>query len=288
MGFAFVGSVGVVSHWFHARRSFVNGIVSAGSGIGGLIYSLAVNAMIESLNYPWAMRVLGIVCCIVNLVCGNLLRMPPGSHDHHAEKRNRRSPFNISLLRQPEYLLYLTWGVLSALGYIALLFSLSSYAVAVGLTQHQGSIASALLNLGQGLGRPIVGLLSDPLGRIRVPFVATVIAGILCLALWPFAKSAAVVYFFAIAVGLESGALWAAAAPIAAEIVGLPDLEGALGFFWVILAPPTAVSEAIALQLRDSTSNRYPYLRVQLFAGFMYLGAGAALVVLGMWRVKKK
>ncbi|KAJ5119165.1 major facilitator superfamily domain-containing protein [Penicillium atrosanguineum] len=281
MGFAFVGSVGVVSHWFHKRRSLVNGIVAGGSGIGGLTYSLAVNAMITRLGYPWAMRILGIICFVVNLVCGNLLRLPPNYHP-----KVNQSLMKIGLFKKPEYISYLAWGLFSGLGYIALLFSLSSYAVAVGMTQQTGSIASALLSLGQALGRPLVGILSDHFGRIEVPLYASMLAGLFCLVIWPFSDSTGVLYFFSIIVGLESGTLWAAAAPIAAEIVGLADLSGALGFFWLVLAPPTAVAEPIAVQLRDSTANSYPYLRVQLFTGFMYIGAGLWLICLKVWRAK--
>ncbi|KAJ5804976.1 hypothetical protein N7474_010863 [Penicillium riverlandense] len=282
MGFAFVGSVGVVSHWFHKRRSLVNGIVAAGSGIGGLTYSLAVNAMISSLGYPWAMRILGIICFAINVLCGNLLRLPPSSAPRPGQKL-----MQVQLFRQQNYIFYLLWGICSGLGYIALLFSLSSYAVAVGLTQQQGGLASALLSLGQALGRPMVGRLSDSFGRIEIPLVSSLFCGVLCLVVWPFAASAGVLYFFAIAAGLGAGTLWAAAAPIAVEIVGLEDLAGALGFFWLVLAPPTAVAEPIAVQLRNNVGDAHPYLRVQLFAGFMYLGAGVWLLCLKIWRAKK-
>ncbi|GMG10667.1 unnamed protein product [Aspergillus oryzae] len=168
-----------------------------------------------------------------------------------------------------DYLTLLLWAFLSALGYIALLFSLSSYAVAVGFTHDQASLASALLNLGQAIGRPSVGLLSDYLGRINVASGASALAGILCLVVWVFAESLGVLYFFAIAVGLFAGTLFAAAAPLAAEVVGIEDLSAALGILWFVICPPTTVAEAIAVQLRDSEANAKPYLRVQLFTGMM-------------------
>ena len=39
MGFLFVGSVGIVPQWFTKKRSLANGISTAGSGLGGLMYS---------------------------------------------------------------------------------------------------------------------------------------------------------------------------------------------------------------------------------------------------------
>ncbi|KAI4248125.1 MAG: hypothetical protein L6R40_001214 [Gallowayella cf. fulva] len=66
MGFLFIGSVGVVPQWFTTKRSLANGVATAGSGIGGLMYSLATDAMIQSLGIGWAFRILGILAFTVN------------------------------------------------------------------------------------------------------------------------------------------------------------------------------------------------------------------------------
>ena len=275
MGLCFCGSVGITSHWFKKRRSLVNGIASSGSGIGGLVYSLAVGKMIPEFGYPWAMRTLGILCFVINLACANLLRIPSPS-----ATAAKASPFRFSIILRLDYLLLLCWAFLSALGYVVLLFSLPSFSVAIGLTQQQGSLANALLNLGQAIGRPAVGLLSDLFGRINVALIASLLTGILSLVLWIFVDSLGLTYFFSITVGLFAGTLLAAAAPLAAEVVGLQDLGAALGILWFTLCPPTTVAEAIALQLRDASKESKPYLRVQLFVGFMYIGSAICLAFL--------
>ena len=282
MGFLFIGSVGVVSQWFDRKRSLVNGITSAGSGTGGLIYSLAVGSMIPRLGFPWAMRILGILCSVVNLICGNLLRQ------RHRPTTTRKQLLHFSLLREPEYMVFLIWGILSGLGYVSLLFSLSSYIVAVGYAQHQGSVGSALLNLGMALGRPAVGFLSDHFGRVNVAAGATFLAGLFCLVIWIFASSLGVIYFFAIFAGLVAGTLWAAAPPLAIEAVGLSRLPDALGVFWLALGPPTAIAEVIALQLRNNETESKPYIRVQLYNGFMYIGAALSLIPFKFLLSKRK
>ncbi|KAJ4149499.1 hypothetical protein NW754_000939 [Fusarium falciforme] len=167
------------------------------------------------------------------------------------------------------------------MAYVVLLFSLSSYAVAIGLTQHQGSIASALLNLGQAFGRPGVGVLSDKLGRFNVALAATFLSGFFCFVFWVFAKSMVALCLFAMVIGLVAGTLWATAAPLAAEVVGL-------GVLWLVLGPPTAVAEAIAVKLRDNETDEYPYLRVQMFAGAMYVSAALCLALLKYMRFTAK
>lgn len=280
MGFLFVGSVGITPQWFDKHRGVAMGINAAGSGLGGLIYSLAVGAIIPRYGLGWAFRILGIISCVVNLVCCNLLR------DRNKAVGSRFTAFHLPLLRRPEFLLFLGWGVFSMLGYVALLFSVANFALSVGLSSHQGSIVSALLNLGQGLGRPFVGMFSDRLGRINIATFLTFLCGLFCLAIWTSADSMGVVCFFAVLVGSVAGTYWATVSPVLAEIIGIRDLPSGLSITWLTLVAPCTVSEAIALQLRShDVGGGTSYLRVQLFTGFMYVGASLCLWVVRGWKV---
>lgn len=280
MGFIFVGSVGIAPQWFNKRRSVAMGITAAGSGLGGLIYSLAVGAIIPRYGLGWAFRILGIISCVVNLVCCNLLR------DRNKAVGSRFTAFHLPLLRRPEFLLFLGWGVFSMLGYVALLFSVANFALSVGLSSHQGSIVSALLNLGQGLGRPCVGMFSDRLGRINIATLLTFLCGLFCLVIWTFVDNMGVVCFFAILVGTVSGTYWATVSPVLVEIIGIRDLPSGLSINWLMLVSPCTVSEAIALQLRSNKSGGgVSYLRVQIFTGFMYIGAALCLWIVRGWKV---
>jgi MFS family permease len=172
------------------------------------------------------------------------------------------------------------------LGYVALIFSIANFALSVGLSSHQGSIISALLNLGQGLGRPCVGMFSDRLGRINIATFLSFLCGLFCLVIWVFADSMGVVCFFAVLVGTVSGTYWATVSPVLAEIIGIRDLPSGLSITWLTLVPPCTVSEAIALELRSRiTGGGTSYLRVQIFTGFMYVGASLCLWVVRGWKV---
>lgn len=233
MGFLFVGSVGIVPQWFTKKRSLANGIGTAGSGLGGLMYSLATQAMIDRLGVGWAFRILGILACGVNLVCAMLVR------DRNKQIGAIQMAFDYRQLKKPEFLLILGWGFFSMMGYITLLFSLPNYAVSIGLSARQGSIVGALLNLGQGLGRPVVGVTSDYAGRINLAGACTFIGGFFCLVIWIFAKSFGVLIFFAIIVGTVAGTFWTTIAPVGAEVIGLKNLPSALSIVWIFLVLPT-------------------------------------------------
>lgn len=116
MGFLFVGSVGIVPQWFTTRRSLANGIATAGSGMGGLIYSLASNVMIEDIGIGWTLRILGIIAFVVTFICAMLLK------DRNKAIGATQSSFDYTLLGRFEFLLFLGWGFFSMLGYVVLLF----------------------------------------------------------------------------------------------------------------------------------------------------------------------
>jgi MFS family permease len=233
MGFLFVGSVAITPQWFSKRRSLANGISAAGSGIGGLIYSLAAQAMIKNISLAWAFRILALVACAVNLVAAMLMK------DRNKQIGSSMLSFDYRLFKKVEFLGLLAFGFLSMLGYVVLLFSLPNYAKTVGLTASQGSIIGAVLNLGQALGRPPIGYFSDSFGRINMAASMTFLAGFFSLVVWSFAKSFGVLIFFAIVGGMFAGTFWAVVGPVYAEVMGLVDLPSSLSITWLVLVLPT-------------------------------------------------
>ncbi|KAJ4355170.1 hypothetical protein N0V95_003193 [Ascochyta clinopodiicola] len=276
MGLLFVASVGVPPQWFTTKRSLANGIASSGSGFGGLLYSLAAGAMIKSIGLAWCFRVLGILSFSVNTVCALLIR------DRNKIIGSRQKTLDIKLMKRPEFILVCAYGFFSMLGYIALVFSLADYARSIGLDNSQASLISAVLNLGQGFGRPPVGYFSDGFGRINMAGTATFLCGLFALVIWSFAKSFGVLIFFALIGGTVAGTFWATVGPVTVEVVGLQDLPSALNLEWLVTVLPCTFSEPIALEMVAGTGG---YLATILFAGFMYIAAAASAFLLRGWKI---
>lgn len=277
MGVLFVGSVGIVSQWFSTRRSLANGIATAGSGVGGLIYSLATGAMIRNLGLAWAFRILGILGFVVNGFCALLIR------DRYAVIGVPRRRLEVSLFGKAEYWLLLGFGAFSMLGYIVLLFSLASYARSIGLSSSQAANIAAFLNLGQAVGRPLVGYFSDVTGRINMAASASFLGGIFALVIWTNATSYGVLVFFALIMGMVAGTFFATISPLSAEVVGLERVPSALNIVWLVLVIPCTFSEAIGLETVQSEGGSY--LGARLFSGFMYVGAALCLFLLRGWKI---
>ncbi|KEY69256.1 hypothetical protein S7711_01707 [Stachybotrys chartarum IBT 7711] len=276
MGFLFVASVGIPPQWFTTKRSLANGVSASGSGFGGLLYSLAAGAMIRNIGLAWCFRVLGILALAVNAICIALIR------DRNKILGSRHAAFDMKLFKRPEYLLLSGYAFFSMLGYIALVFSLADYARNIGLNPSQAAVVSALLNLGQGIGRPPIGYFSDSIGRLNMAAITTFFSALLIFVVWVFANSYGVLIFYALIGGTVAGTFWATIGPVAVEIVGLQDLPSALNLEWLVIVLPSTFSEPIALEIVGSTGD---YLATQLFLGAMYAVAALCVLFLRGWKV---
>lgn len=254
MGFLFLGTIGVVPQWFTKRRSLAAGLASAGAGTGGFVYNLSVNSMIRNISLPWAYRILAIVAFTTNITCASFIK------DRNRQIGAVQKTFDYKLFTNIDFVALASWSFLSIIGYVILSFSLPSYAVNIGLSQQQGSIVGALLNVAQAVGRPVMGYLSDHLGRYRVTALASTACGLCCFFVWIFARNYGVLVFFAIMSGLFVGNNWAvrqfslalvskeliretlilkqATAPVSAEIFGIKHLPSILSTLWLLLTIP--------------------------------------------------
>ncbi|KUI60464.1 putative transporter MCH2 [Cytospora mali] len=278
MGFLFTGTVGLLPQWFQKKRSLANSIGSAGSGFGGLTYSLAAHAMIDNLGLAWAFRILAILAFVVNGTCSFLAR------DRNKEVAAVHQAFRKELFKKVELYLVLAWGFFSILGYIIIVFSLASYASAVGSTSTQGSIVAAIFNLSQGLGRPMIGYFSDKIGRINIAALSSLIAGLAAFFLWIFAGkhfAGAIIYAL---FGAFAGSIWPCIAPVAAEVVGLQLLPSAMSVTWLVMVLPATFAEVIGLSL--VTPGRNGYLDVQVYTGVMFVVAFAFLWALRICQIR--
>ncbi|KAF5565964.1 transporter MCH2 [Fusarium phyllophilum] len=251
IGFIIVPSTAVLSQWFSKRRSMANGISSSGSGVGGAAFTWGTAAMIQRQGLNWALRTTGIIT------------FP-----------NQRA-FDIALLRSKAVVLFLLWAFISMFGYIVLLFSLSEFAFAIGLSHKQATDVVGFLNVGTAVGRPLISLVSDRFSRVATAFVLTLLCGLTCFVLWLPAKSFGLTLFFSTVCGAILGVFWMTIGPLSAQVVGMKNLQSMLSLAWAATIIPTASTEVIALLRQELPAPRtylYPrpsqVYRISLLADF--------------------
>lgn len=281
-GLLFTSSAGLVSQWFTKKRSLANGMLTAGGGLGGLIFSLSVERTIVTAGMPWAYRMTAIVCFVVNSIATYLVR------DRNDIIKPNQKSFDLAILRRRDFQYLLCWGITQLLGYTCILFSIGDYSRAIGLDSQQASIVAAVLSLGMVFGRPSVGYVSDIFGRINVSLLCGFSTGLMIIALWvpadfgsPTAKYA-ISIVFALLAGAICASFWVTMTPVTVEVVGLKDMNAALSIVWFSTCIPTCFSTPIALQLRGTVGiDAHPYLKPQMFSFAMYM-----VSTLFLWRVR--
>lgn len=280
MGFLYITATSVLPKWFSRRRSLVLGIASAGAGIGGLAYNLGAGVGVEKVGLPWTYRILAFCSLAMNLI-GSLMLKDRKTTSSGTNRNNDHKAFDLRDYGRVQVVLVVVWGLLTELGFITLLYSLPNYATSIGLTARQGSVIGAMLNLGLGVGRPLVGYYSDVLGRINMATIMTCLCGVLCLAIWVPAKTFPVLIVFALLSGSVMGTFWTCFAPVTAEVVGMQKMPSTLSMICFSLVLPTTFAEPIALELVGS----FGYLSSQIFVGCMFLGGAASTLLLRSWKI---
>ncbi|KAM7190635.1 Major facilitator superfamily domain containing protein [Naviculisporaceae sp. PSN 640] len=279
LGFCFTATVGLIPQWFNKRRSFANALAAGGSGLGGLTYSLATNTMISTLGLDWAFRILAIVSFVVNGACSLTVK------DRNKAVGAIHIPIHLPLFKRLEYWLFIGWGFFGLISYIIVVFSITDYAQVVGLTASQGSIAAAVFNLSQGIGRPVIGLISDRFGRLNIAAMGSLAACVAVFFPWIFAGKYYVGLIIYALLGVFAGIIWPCVAPVGAEVVGLQLLPSALSLYWLTLVLPATFAMAIGLSLRDPGVNGY--IRVQILTGVFFFASFLSVWFLRSWKIQE-
>ena len=264
MGLLFVAAAPLPNQWFNKRRALAMGICAAGSGVGGVLFSICTNLMIENISLVWAFRITAFCIFFVNSIVILVLK------DRIKIISARYRSFDVSLLRNLGFVSVILWGFLMLFGYVSVMYSLSDFAVSIGLTQQQGSVITGMFSAGVMIGRPTMGFLGDTIGRINLSIICTIGTALTCFFIWMFATSYRVMIFFALIHGMlrkkvlisgaMSGVFWTMSTPVAAEVVGLQDLASALSLLWLLgtVIPTTRISHlsTVLVDIDSCRSNR--------------------------------
>ncbi|KAL3229726.1 putative transporter ESBP6 [Nakaseomyces bracarensis] len=269
----FVPATAVIPGWFLKRRAIAMGISLLGTGAGGVTYGLAVNKMIQNDgNTRWALRILAITCSISIIVATALIKerkpfKPVGLKHPSLIKDQFILMFRINLIQKPYVLLIATWFAFALFAYNLMIFTLSPYAIARGMSSHDAATLTAILNGSQAIGRPCMGFAGDKFGRTNVTIVLTCCLSIFMYAFWIPAHTMVQLIFFSICVGSCVGVANVMSTVLIADMAGPKDFLPAWAFVNYAGCPLLLFTEVIAQALTVPSHKSNPYLHTQVFAG---------------------
>ncbi|TFY52943.1 hypothetical protein EVG20_g10333, partial [Dentipellis fragilis] len=206
MGILFIPALSVTSHYFQRRRSLAMGCVIAGSSLGGVVWPIMLNHLLnERAGFRWAVRASGFIA--LGLLFAAVLFMKtrlPGRRD-----RPNAKPVSIrTVLTDVPYLICIIGGF-----FVYWVFYLQLFANLHGVPRNIVHYTIPILNASSLFGRTLPNIAADRYGRFNVAIPLTVTTGLLIFAMFG-ATNVHGLLGFAIVYGFFSGAWMSLTAPV--------------------------------------------------------------------------
>ncbi|KAF4454043.1 monocarboxylate transporter [Fusarium albosuccineum] len=192
-GLSFVPSMTVAPTWFDKHRGLAMGIISAGTGIGGLVWAPAISACIKSMGFRNTLRLTGCLAATVICISGSVLDWEPSMAKHLSVQNEALSPttalFKIPLpdwqtVKQGRFVAQAASTVFQSAAYYTPTFFTVMYAKTLGYDERDGANLTAVSNACNAIGKVAVGFIADRVGRLNSFFITTLLSAIVSLGLW--------------------------------------------------------------------------------------------------------
>ncbi|KAF8607541.1 MFS general substrate transporter, partial [Ceratobasidium sp. AG-I] len=202
-------TISYMSEWFFERRGLANGVMYAGTAVGGLVLPLILPSAIQSHGTAVILRYLAVVVFVLLSAFLPFIRprLPEGRTRSMATVSTRRWSTNKS------FWLVLFVTTLQGFAYFLPILYLPTFAKEMKLSDSQASLALALLNGSSVISRISLGHLSDILNPWTLMTLTLAATSLSTFVLWGALRtSIATLSTYAIIFGALSGgfsSLWA-------------------------------------------------------------------------------
>ncbi|KAJ3402828.1 hypothetical protein CcCBS67573_g05425 [Chytriomyces confervae] len=217
------------SQWFSKHRGLATGLAASGAGLGGMVFSLAVDRLITAVGIHWTLRVSAIVSCVL------LLAATPFFKTRIA---TTKSKIDYSVVKDPRFMCLLLSCFLSNFAMFVCVDFLAVYAQEVaGLSLSNGATLLAVYNTCSTVGRIFTGLAADRwLGPTNALVISSWITATSNFA-WLRCTDLPSLCVFAGVTGFFGGAFWGLLPVVVAELFGADGkMVSIVGVLYTLLA----------------------------------------------------
>jgi MFS family permease len=264
MSAALVPTLSTVARWFVKMRSFMTGIVLAGTGIALMVIVPAANQAI--LNYGWrtVYMIVGSVVIVVVVIAAQFLRRDPyqvgklpygsdGTSTAASGEWTYGLSFKEALHTKQVWLISLVYFC-AYFAYYIFVVHMVIYATGQGISSSRAVGIMAFLGAAGIAGRIIMGILADRIGNKRAMVLS---AALMMLALfWLLvAKDLCMLFLFGVAFGFGHGGISTMESPIVANFFGMRSHGVILGLVFFVDTVGGAIGPFLAGYIFDVTSS---------------------------------
>ncbi|GAB1203068.1 hypothetical protein APSETT445_001694 [Aspergillus pseudonomiae] len=208
-----------VTRLFDRHRGAANGIMIAGSSIGGIIWPIMLDQLLnkDGVSFGWTFRIVGFVVLPLCLFMVATIRPAPKTpHDSDREgiqlsrgelasgHKAQDAEGPASIIKNPTFLILCAGLSVATFGLFSPLFFISTYAAEQGLSVSLAFYLVSMLNGASMVGRVSTGFLADRYGNFNLCFLTIASSGLIAMC-WTKATNIVGIIFFALAYGYTSG-----------------------------------------------------------------------------------
>ncbi|KAJ5407060.1 hypothetical protein N7465_008344 [Penicillium sp. CMV-2018d] len=291
MGLATWPMLALVGQYIKVKRAAAMGIVLAGSSLGGVIWPIAIDRLINtpSIGFPWTMRIVGFImipCFVFSCAAAkspNTYKTKVKSCDSNQQSdENTSEQIDIpqshkaealALLRKPSLQLLCLAMFIIYFGMFSPFFYTTSYAVEKGFSTSLAFYTVSIVNAASFPGRVLPGIVADKYGKFNCCIISTLFAGIIALC-WTKVTSVAGLVIWCAAYGFASGGILSLQQACAAQVATSTTLGLAIG----TVTGSTALSAMANVPISGALVEKYGYLSLSIYSGVSLL-LGALLLI---------
>ncbi|OAA63905.1 Major facilitator superfamily transporter [Cordyceps fumosorosea ARSEF 2679] len=281
--FIFCVITAIPSQYFSKKRGLANGLIFAGSGLGGAAISFALDPLIDKIGLAMAYRVLGLTTLATGLPAAWIMK--------ERTRLPRRKFIDWTLFKSADFVLICAATAIGTFPLYVPPFFLPLYADSLGLSSATGAGLVAGFTLSSAAGRVLCGGLCDVLGAVNVLLISLLLTALSMLAIWPASTTLAPLALFVVVNGLSNGGFFCTMPTVASNVFGSARVGMVMSMIitgWIggyLMGAPIAgyLLEAFGGAEKGLTA----YRPAMLYGGSLSLFS-AFLVLIARLRVNKK
>ncbi|KAI9318586.1 major facilitator superfamily domain-containing protein [Dichotomocladium elegans] len=278
-GLVWFPCISAAQQWFSKRRGMSVGLAISGSGCGGLVFSNIVQAVINTIDHRWALRVMGFMSLVMLSFTAWVVR------PLNLPSKDKAPLVNLRPFKNKQFCILFAIQFITNFAFNIPSSFLPSYATYLGMSDWVSTNMGAIMSGIMVVGKIGSGCTSDYVGRANMTFFVIMMTGLLCLALWYNATTEASVWAFAALFGLFGGGYMAMIPALLAQVVGLEEIESSNGLLFFAWLVGGIFGSPIASKLIDENGPNGPqYGHAIIFGGVLIVFAGLMALAVRIMR----
>ena len=264
-GIVYVGVVGHMVRWFPDRRGLACGAAAAGYGVGAMLTTFPIAAMLRDAGYQHTLTLFGPILGAVGLAAAAFLRVPAAEVVAEGAGPVVRGTTSRAMLKTPLFWLLFAMMTLMSTGGLMVIVQFANFSREFGIGEKVVvwgfaalPLALTIDRLSNGLTRPFFGWLSDRIGRENTMAIAFIGEAAAVLALLSVRGNPALYVVLSGVVFFGWGEIFSLFPSILTDSFGAEHVTANYGFLYMAQGIGSVLGGPVAAWIHDGTGSWLP------------------------------